>query len=81
MRTNPINSDYLKYLCDNYGGSDVNSWIKPPTTTLSIKRTCKTLIFYPGQSIISYYFVGKDANDIFNMTTNNYLWNWILWNT
>ena len=67
MRTDPINSDYLKYLCDNYGGSDVNSWIKSPTTTLSIKRTCKTLIFYPGRSIISYYFIGKDANDIFNM--------------
>jgi fibronectin type 3 domain-containing protein/type II secretory pathway pseudopilin PulG len=66
MRTDPINSDYLKYLCDNYGGSDVNSWIKSPTTTLSIKRTCKTLIFCPGQSIISYYFIGKDANDIFN---------------
>jgi hypothetical protein len=67
MRTDPINSDYLKYLCDNYGGSDVNSWIKSPTTTLSIKRTCKTLIFYPSHSIITGYFVGKDANDIFNM--------------
>jgi len=63
--TDPINSDYLKYLCDNHGWYDVNSWIKSPTTTLSIKRTCKTLIFCPGQSIISYV-IGKDANDIFN---------------
>ena len=71
MRTDPINSDYLKYLCDNYGGSDINSWIKSPTTTLSIKRTCKTLIFYPSHSIISGYFIGKDANDIFNMQQIN----------